>query len=146
MHKYEEQSVPYGGTDAQGISDSIHTRHLVCLFDVAVQSRCMKMYAMQSLERSSRRITSALVTPERRRTAGCRRSVGTNRSREQSRRRSPKNLIAHTPVQVYLCRRRFRRPALPLYLCSQKMGRECVVYNSCKRCYYSRRALTSPFL
>jgi hypothetical protein len=36
MHKYEEQSVPYGGTDAQGISGSIHMRHLVCLFDVAI--------------------------------------------------------------------------------------------------------------
>ena len=52
MHKYEEQSVPSGGTDAQGISGSIHTRHLVCLFDVAVRSRCRKMYAVQSLERS----------------------------------------------------------------------------------------------
>jgi hypothetical protein len=38
MHKYEEQSVPYGGTDAQGTSDSIHTRHLMCLFDVVVRS------------------------------------------------------------------------------------------------------------
>jgi hypothetical protein len=66
MHKYEEQSVPYGGTDAQGISGSIHMRHLVCLFDVAVQSRCRKMYAMQSLERSLKKITAALVTPERR--------------------------------------------------------------------------------
>jgi hypothetical protein len=28
MHKYEEQNVPCGGTDAQGMSDSIHTRHL----------------------------------------------------------------------------------------------------------------------
>jgi hypothetical protein len=50
MHKYEEQKAPCGGTHAQGISGSIHTRHLV--FDVAVQSRCRKMYAMQSLERS----------------------------------------------------------------------------------------------
>jgi hypothetical protein len=38
MHKYEEQNVSYGGTDAKGISDSIHTRYLVCMFDVAVQS------------------------------------------------------------------------------------------------------------
>jgi hypothetical protein len=52
MHKYEEHSVPYGGTHAQGISDSIHKRHLVCLFDVTVQSRCRKMYAVQSLEQS----------------------------------------------------------------------------------------------
>jgi hypothetical protein len=65
MHKYEEQSVPYGGTDAQGISGSIHTRHLVCLFDVAVQSRCRKMYAVQPLKRLSGRITAALVAPER---------------------------------------------------------------------------------
>jgi hypothetical protein len=66
MYKYEEQSVPYGGTDAQGISGSIHMRHLVCLFDVAVRSRCRKMYAVQSLERSPGRITTALVAPERR--------------------------------------------------------------------------------
>jgi hypothetical protein len=37
MHKYEKQKVPYGGTDAQGISGSIHMRHLMCKFDVAVQ-------------------------------------------------------------------------------------------------------------
>jgi hypothetical protein len=66
MHKYKEQSVPCGGTDAQGISGSIHMRHLMCLFDVAIQSRCRKMYVVQSLERSPRRITAALVTPERR--------------------------------------------------------------------------------
>jgi hypothetical protein len=51
MYKYEEQKVPCGGTDAY-ISGSIHTRHLVCLSDVAVQSQCRKMYDMQSLERS----------------------------------------------------------------------------------------------
>ena len=28
----------------------------------------------------------------------------------------PKNLIARTPVQVSLCGRRFRRPAVPLYV------------------------------
>jgi hypothetical protein len=99
MHKYEEQSVPCRGTDAQGISDSIHMRHLVCLFDVAVQSRCRKMYAVQSLERSPGRITAALVAPERRRTAGCRRSAGTNRSHEQSRRRSPKILSPTHPCK-----------------------------------------------
>jgi hypothetical protein len=38
MHKYEEQSVPRGGTDAQVISGSIHMRHLVCMFDVIVHS------------------------------------------------------------------------------------------------------------
>jgi hypothetical protein len=37
MHKYEKQKVSCGGTDAQGISGSIHTRHLVCMFVVAVQ-------------------------------------------------------------------------------------------------------------
>jgi hypothetical protein len=84
MHKYEEQSVPSGGTDAQGTSGSIHTRHLVCLFDVAVRSRCRKMYAVQSLERSPGRRTAARVNLGRRRTASC------GRSREQSRRRSPK--------------------------------------------------------
>jgi hypothetical protein len=65
MYKYEEHNVPRGGTDAQGISDSIHMRHLVYLFDVAVRSRCRKMYAVQSLERSPRRITAALVAPKR---------------------------------------------------------------------------------
>ena len=44
-----------------------------------------------------------------------------------------KNLIARTLVQVYLCGRRFRMFALPLSLCSQKMGRECDVYNVCER-------------
>ena len=68
MHKYEEQSVPSGGTDAQGTSGSIHTRHLVCLFDVAVRSRCRKMYAVQSLERSPGRRTAARVNSGRRRT------------------------------------------------------------------------------
>jgi hypothetical protein len=53
MHKYEEQNVPCRGTDAQGISGSIHTRHLVCMFDVVILSRCSKLYAVQSLERSS---------------------------------------------------------------------------------------------
>jgi hypothetical protein len=38
MHKYEEQNIPYGGTDAQYMSGSIHTRHVVCMFGVAVQS------------------------------------------------------------------------------------------------------------
>jgi hypothetical protein len=52
MHKYEEQKVPCEGTDAQGISDSIHMRHLGCMFDVVVLSRCRKLYAVQSLERS----------------------------------------------------------------------------------------------
>jgi hypothetical protein len=57
MHKYKEQIVPCGGTDAQGISGSIHTRHLVCMFDVVVHSRCRLMYAVQSLERRRRRGT-----------------------------------------------------------------------------------------
>jgi hypothetical protein len=52
MHKYEKQKVPYEGIDAQGLSDSIHTRHLGCMFDVVVLSRCRKLYASQSLERS----------------------------------------------------------------------------------------------
>jgi hypothetical protein len=48
MHKYEEQ------THAQGISGSIHTRHLVFMFDVVVQSRCKQVYVVQSLERRRR--------------------------------------------------------------------------------------------
>jgi hypothetical protein len=51
MDKYNRKH-PYGGTDAQGISGSIHTRHLVCMFDGVVHSRCRNIYAMQSLERS----------------------------------------------------------------------------------------------
>jgi hypothetical protein len=54
MHKDKEHIVPCGGTDAQGISGSIHMRHLVCMFDVVVRSRCRQMYAMQSLERHRR--------------------------------------------------------------------------------------------
>jgi hypothetical protein len=51
MRKYEKQKVQCGGTDAQGISSFIHTRHLVCMFDVVVQIRYGKVYAVQSLER-----------------------------------------------------------------------------------------------
>jgi|SRR5688572_6744750 hypothetical protein len=96
MHKYEEQSVPSGGTDAQGTSGSIHTRHLVCMFDVAVRSRCRKMYAVQSLERSPGRRTAARVNLGRRRTA---RLWTITRAVAKT---LPKNLIARTPVQVYL--------------------------------------------
>jgi hypothetical protein len=38
MHKYEEHNVSCGGTNAQGISGSIHMRYLVCMFDVVVQN------------------------------------------------------------------------------------------------------------
>jgi hypothetical protein len=38
MHNYKEQIVSCGGTNAQGISGSIHTTHLVCMFDVVVRS------------------------------------------------------------------------------------------------------------
>jgi hypothetical protein len=61
MHKYEEQSVPYGGTNAQGISGSIHTRQLVCMFNVVVHSRCRQVYAVQSLERRRRRRTGSTL-------------------------------------------------------------------------------------
>jgi hypothetical protein len=50
MHKYEEWSVPCGGTNDQGISGSIHMRHLMCMFDVVVRSQCRQMYAVQFLE------------------------------------------------------------------------------------------------
>jgi hypothetical protein len=55
MHKYKEQIIIYGGTNAQGISGSIHTRHLMCMFDVVIHSRCRQMYAVQSLERPATR-------------------------------------------------------------------------------------------
>jgi hypothetical protein len=57
MHKYKEQTVPCGGTDAQGILGSIHTRHLACMFDVVVRSRRRQMYTVQSLEQHRRRGT-----------------------------------------------------------------------------------------
>jgi hypothetical protein len=64
MHKYKEQIVPCGGIDAQGISGSIHTRHLVCMFDVDVRNRHMQMYAVESLERRRRRGTLISVGRE----------------------------------------------------------------------------------
>jgi hypothetical protein len=92
MHKYKEHNVHYGGTDAQSISGSIHTRHLVCLFDVAVQNRCRKMYVVQSFKwspKEEQKHTSPRKDQLRR--TGCRQnSVGLNGSREQSRIRSPK--------------------------------------------------------
>jgi hypothetical protein len=45
MYNYKERIVPYGGIDAEGISDSIHTRHLVCMFS--------RMQSMQSDARSA---------------------------------------------------------------------------------------------
>jgi hypothetical protein len=57
MQKYKERIVLYRGTEAQGISGSIQTRHLVCMFDVVVRSRCWKKYAVQSLERRRRQGT-----------------------------------------------------------------------------------------
>jgi hypothetical protein len=33
----KKQKVPSGGTDAQDITGSIHTKHLACMFDVDVQ-------------------------------------------------------------------------------------------------------------
>jgi hypothetical protein len=59
MHIYGKQEVSSGGTDAQDISGSIHTRHLVCMFDVVVRNRCRQVYAVQSLERRRRRRTGA---------------------------------------------------------------------------------------
>jgi hypothetical protein len=76
----ESSKVPCGGSDAQGISGSIHTRHLVCMFDVVVQICCRHVYAVQSFE-------AALVERMKRAVAST----------------LPKNLIACTPIQVYLC-------------------------------------------
>jgi hypothetical protein len=85
MHKYKEQSVPYEGVDAQGISGSIHTRHLVCKFDIVICSGCRQVYGVQSLEQRRRRRTgSALVERTERAVVSM----------------IPKNLIARTPVQV----------------------------------------------
>jgi hypothetical protein len=106
MHKYAKQKVPCGGADAQGISDSIHTRHLMCMFDVSVQIWCRKVYAMQSLER------------RRRRRIGCRRSSTSRVDEASSREYAPqKPESPHTRASVPL-RRWFWRPALPLSMCS----------------------------
>jgi hypothetical protein len=85
MHNYEEHNVLSGGTDAQGISGFIHTRHLMCMFDVVLRSRCRQMHSVQSLERRQRRRTeSALVERTERAVAST----------------LPKNPITHTPAQV----------------------------------------------
>jgi hypothetical protein len=52
-----------------------------------------------------------------------------------------KSDIARTPVQVYLCGWRFQRLALPLSLCSQKVGRGCVVCNACEKSRVTGRVL-----
>jgi hypothetical protein len=43
MHKYEDQSVPCGGTDTQGISGSIHTRASVALRPVILEACSTKL-------------------------------------------------------------------------------------------------------
>jgi hypothetical protein len=96
-------------TDAQGINDFIHMKHLVCMFDVAVQIRCSKMYAVESLKRSPEDDDEEQDVEV---------AVLGQTYHASSREYAPKNLIAHTPVQVHLCGRRFERPALPLSLCS----------------------------
>jgi hypothetical protein len=124
MYKYEKQKVFCGGTDAQDIGGSIHTRHLVCMFDVAVQIRCKKMYAVQSPRTVAGRRTTTRVARGRRRRTRCRRSSTGRTDETSSREYAPKNLIVRTPVHMYLCGRRFWRLALPLSLCSQKMDRD----------------------
>jgi hypothetical protein len=61
MHKYEEHSVPRGGTDAQDISGSIHMTHLLCMFDLVVRNQCRKMYAVLSHERHRRRCSTPKI-------------------------------------------------------------------------------------
>jgi hypothetical protein len=73
MHKYWKQKASCEGTDAQVISGSIHTRHLVCMFDVAVQIWYMKVYEVQSLELRRRWRT------------GCRRSSASRADEASSR-------------------------------------------------------------
>jgi hypothetical protein len=89
MHKYEKQKVSCGGTDAKDTSDSIHTRHLMCMFDVVVHSRCRKMYAEHALER--------LQEDEQQ-------HVSPGEDDEERMKRAvtstlPKNLIARTPYK-----------------------------------------------
>jgi hypothetical protein len=113
------------------ISGSIHTRHLVCKFDVVIHSQCRQMYAVQSHERRRRWGTwSALVEQTKRAVAST----------------LPKNMIARTPVQVSLCGRRFQRPSLPHSLCLQKVGWGWAVRNASKtgRCSYVLFCLSWP--
>jgi hypothetical protein len=114
MHKYEEQSVSRGGTDAQGIHGSIHTRHLVCMFGVVVRSRYRQTYVVQSHE-WCRRWRIGLVLAEL-----TERVVAST---------LPKNLIA-----PHLCKCSSADGDLGSLLshsvCSHKVGRECAVCNS----------------
>jgi hypothetical protein len=85
MHNHYEHNVPCRGTDAQDIVGSIHMRHLVCMFDLVVCSRCRQMYAVQSLEQRRRRRTGSSLVER------------TERAVTST---LPKNLIARTPMQV----------------------------------------------
>jgi hypothetical protein len=79
------------------------------------------------------RRTTTHVAQGRRRRTGCRRSSAGRTDETNSREYAPKNLIAQTLVQVFICGRRFRSHAVPLSLCSQKMGRGRAVCNACER-------------
>jgi hypothetical protein len=114
MHKYGNLKVPCD------ISGSIHMRHLVCMFDVVIQIRCRQVYTVQSLERRWRQRTETALVER------MKRAVTST---------LPENLIARKPVQVYLSGRRYWRTALPLSLCSQKVGRECADCNASERLF-----------
>jgi hypothetical protein len=103
--------------DAQGISGSIHTRYLVCMFDVAKQSRCRKMYVVKSLERSPKEGQHHASPREDDEEQNVDEAALGRMDDTSSREYAPqKSDIARTPVQVYLYGQRFWRSALPLSL------------------------------
>jgi hypothetical protein len=85
----------------------IHMRRLVCMFDIAIQIRCSKMYAVQSLERSSKEEHQHASPGEDDEEPDVNEAVLVERVKQAVVSTLPKNLIAYTPVQVYFCGRRF---------------------------------------
>jgi hypothetical protein len=56
----------------------------------------------------------------------------------------PKNMIVRTPVQASLYERRFRRPALPHSLCSQKVGQEWLCATHLRLCVHTMLSYCCP--
>jgi hypothetical protein len=86
------------------------------MFDVALQSRCTKMYAVQSLERSPEEEQQHASPREDDKEHDVDEATLGRTDHVSSRGYDPQKSDRHTPVQVYLCRQRFQRPALPLSL------------------------------
>ena len=98
--------VPRGGTSAEGTGGSIRTSRYSALREVADHSRCRKMFAVQSRERSIRSRSAGVEEDD---------LVG-----EQLRKTLPKNLIARTPEQVSRYRTSGSGGLLSRSLCAQR--------------------------